>query len=826
MRSLATALSLPVACFIFSAQSQDYHFDASLLGEAAKGVDLSLFSQGLQQPGTYQLDIMLNDELVDSQNITLAVTKDADGRPILSPCLSVAQLSRWGVKTEAFPGLSKNPGDGACARLTAISQANVTADIVNQQLRLSIPQVALRPRFEGIAPENLWDDGITAFMMNYSAGISHTEYQGARNDKSSWVQIQPGFNTGAWRFRSALNRQSGGRWQRSYTYAQLSLKKLKSKLSLGERTTSGDVFDSLPFTGFMLETDSAMVPASERNFAPAVTGVARTRARVEVRQKGYLVKSLTVAPGPFAIQDLPAGSGGGDLLVTVYETDGRKQVFIVPWQTPAIALHQGYLKYSMTAGRYRPARGAMEQAPVGQATVMYGLPHNLTIYGGYQGAAHYGAASLGVGSMLGRWGAVSVDATGAQSQSPNVATRQGVSWRARYSNHLALTNTGFTLASVQYASPGYRSLSETLDTWQKGNRTTAMYHSFQQRSRNTLSLSQPLGPLGSIGINASRTYWRGDRRHEDGYGLGWSTSVRGTSVSVNWQQNIARANGKDSTLTLWLSMPLDSSTNASWNMNSPSRGRQMQEAGLSGRALENQMTWDVRERYSAGSPSNTRSNSSLHLGWNGAYGQAGMDYGYNPAGSRAAVNVSGGILIHQHGITLSQPLSETVALVSAPGVKGLKVNSGSGIRTDWRGYTTTSELSSYQENTVSLSSTDIPDDAEVQQTDVKVVPTTGAVVEAAFRVRTGARVLMTLRYPDGTFVPFGSQVTLKGSVGSAGLVDGNGLAYLTGLAPHGTLSIRTGNNSCLTDYRLPDKKGPSGLYEMNTVCRLVESTGG
>ena len=95
----------------------------------------------------------------------------------------------------------------------------------------------------------------------------------------------------------------------------------------------------------MLGSDELMVPYSQREVAPVVRGI----ARVEVRQGGYVIYSTTVAPGPFALTDLSAGSNG-DLLVTVVETDGAPQVFTVPWTAPAIALREGYLKYNLMAG--------------------------------------------------------------------------------------------------------------------------------------------------------------------------------------------------------------------------------------------------------------------------------------------------------------------------------------------------------------------------------------------------------------------------------------------------------------------------------------------
>lgn len=212
MKFKQPALLLFIAGVVHCANAHAYTFDASMLGDAAKGVDMSLFNQGVQQPGTYRVDVMVNGKRVDTRDVVFKLEKDGQGTPFLAPCLTVSQLSRYGVKTEDYPQLwkaAKTPDE--CADLTAIPQAKAVLDINNQQLQLSIPQVALRPEFKGIAPEDLWDDGIPAFLMNYSARTTQTDYKMdmERRDNSSWVQLQPGINIGAWRVRNATS------WQRS-----------------------------------------------------------------------------------------------------------------------------------------------------------------------------------------------------------------------------------------------------------------------------------------------------------------------------------------------------------------------------------------------------------------------------------------------------------------------------------------------------------------------------------------------------------------------------------------------------------------------------------
>ncbi len=319
------------------AQAAQWEFDAAALDGDVSNKDIALFNQGGQLPGTYRVAILLNGEQVDFRDVTFRLQKDTAGKPVLSPCLSPAQLSRYGIKTEDYPGLAAESED--CAVLSVIPGARDDFSFSGQQLLLSIPQAALRPESTDIAPQEMWDDGVPAFLMNYQASISHTEIRGETHstDGSEYLQLEPGANLGAWRLRNSTiwqrDRAQVGRWQSAYTYVERGLYDMKSRLTLGEMFTPSDVFDSVPFRGVMLGSDENMVPSSMRSFSPVVRGIARTQARVEVRQSGYTVYSATVAPGPFVLDSLPLSGSGGDLQVTVHEADGSDQAFThATWQ--------------------------------------------------------------------------------------------------------------------------------------------------------------------------------------------------------------------------------------------------------------------------------------------------------------------------------------------------------------------------------------------------------------------------------------------------------------------------------------------------------------
>lgn len=836
-RLSVSAILIGLALLSHSVTARTYTFDPSMLGEYGADADVSLFNEGAQLPGNYIVDIVLNGERVDTRDVVFSLRQENDRR-VLYPCLGVSDLSRYGVRTEDFHSLDDGSG---CAVLSALPGTTYDFSFGEQQLRLSVPQVHLRPVSRGIAPQSLWDDGIPAFLMNYSASTSRTELRDSgRHYDSAFVQLNPGLNAGPWRLRSQSNwKKQGldsGRWQTAYTYAERGIRSLRSTLTLGDRSTDDPVFNGIPFRGVMLASDESMVPYTERAFAPVIRGIARTQARVEIRQNAYLLYETTVAPGPFALRDLPlGGSWGGDLQVTVRESDGNVQTFSLPYQTPAVSLKEGYMSYGLMAGQYRPASSQTENSPVGQGVLLYGLPHELTVYSGVQSAKAYFAATLGMGISLGRWGATSVDVTGTRAQLREQDTEKGRAWRARYSKVITETGTTFTVAGYRHATPGFVTLEETLNSYRSSYSDTALTDNniwFNRkagrvRSTTSASLSQTMGYLGNLGINyASTNYWHHGSQ-DNSYGLAYGIGLPG-GISLSLSQSRTRntppgsSSRNESMTSVWLSMPLGRNTHnpvtASYQ-GVTARQRETHSLGLNGTAFERSMTWDIRQAQTRADGTGSASNSYLRLGWNGTYGHTGTSYSYSAQQRTISADINGGMLLHENGMTFGQSIPGTIALVEAPGAAGVKVIGASGVRTDFRGYALQSSVTPYQENVVSLDPLELPDDVDITQTDVRVVPTRGAVVPARFSTRQGARAMMSLTREDGSAVPFGSLVTVAGAEGSAGIAGSRGQVYLTGLPAKGELIVRWGAGQCRATYILPAGQERSGVKHMQATCR-------
>lgn len=809
------------------AEGKVYTFNPALITGSNKETDLMLFSQGSQLPGIYPTDIYLNNTLIDSRPVSYILRPDKYGRQGLVPHLSRSMLSGYGVRMKSFKVTEKEKRSGFFD-LSQIPGAQADFHFDEQSLHLSIPQVYLKPGFKGIAPRTLWDDGIPAFIMNYRTGTSQSVTRGpsGRKYQYSWLQLTPGVNIGAWRLRNVTSwqqtRGTPGRWQAMTTYLERGINGINSRLTLGERYTASEIFDSVPFRGVMLASDDRMVPSSQYMFTPVIRGVARTQARVEVKQNGYTIYNQVVAPGPFALTDFNPTGAGGDFQVTVWEADGVPQVFTVPFQTPAIAIKEGYLRYSLMAGQYRSSDRRVTRAPVMEATAMYGLPFGFTLYGGIQAARHYQSSSLGTGLSIGNWGALSSDVTLSRAQHSGHDPVHGYSWRMRYSKEFVGTNTSLSLVNLQFSQPDYLTLAETLESWRIDGMAPGIRRK-RRKSRTGLSISQGLGKWGYLNAGAYQdTYWNRGLR-ESSLNAGYSVPFRDMTLSLIWSASQrARHHPREQMISLWLSVPLKKwmggNTRASYRFTHSSSGPATQSAGLSGDAFDQRLSWNVDQRYTAGHAVR-RSNSDVSLGWTGTYGHISGNYSCGRYYQQRTVAMDGGIIVHRHGMTFTQTLGDTNALVTAKGASGVKVLGTPGIFTDYRGYTAQHWLNPYRENSLSLDPTTLPAEAEITITDRKIVPTAGAIIPVNFKTNIGAKAIIEIRLPDGSKAPFGSVVQALSAQHPEGIVDNEGKVYLSGLSAKGQLNVKTRSQTYKCFFVLRKNIDSYGLYSAVAKCQ-------
>lgn len=831
---LTLICGLAVIGFSQKTRADDY-FNPALLdvdNPQQEKTDLSIYEKGPgQAPGKYQVAIYINNNKIDTRDVTFTLQKAASGETSLQPCFSLDELKSLGIKTKSFPGLA---GAGKCANLHAIPAASATFRVSNQQLLLSIPQSALGQVPRGYIDPKEFDEGITAGILNYSATASQTQARqpGMQDSSSQYVNLRPGLNIGAWRIRnySTWNRSTTGHEEQQkfssvYTYAQRDIVAMKSDVTLGQSSSPADVFDSVPYTGVQLNSDSDMLPDSERGYAPIIRGTAHSNAQVVVRQNGYVIYQNTVAPGAFEINDLYPTGSSGDLQVTVKETDGSERHFVVPYASVPVLQREKHLKYSATAGRYRSYDKDVEKTPFAQGSAIYGLPYGFTAYGGMQQSSHYHSAALGTGKNFGDLGAFSIDVTRAKALLKKQKASKGQSWRLRYSKDFAGTGTNFSLAGYRYNSKGFYTLEDTMESYTHASDWSAPQ---QRRARTEATIDQTLGEgWGSVTLSlVKETYWTQSQDMTSmsvSYNNSWKGITYSLSYSLNKNTNDSDENGEsvsnDNLFALSVSVPLDRwmhNTWATYNMNNSKDGT-VQNLGVNGTALEeNNLNWNVQEGLDSSGNGNS---TSMNADYKATYGELSGGLSQDKNQRTANVGLQGGVIAHANGITLSQPLGETIALVKAPGTHGTHIANQTGVETDFRGYTVVPFVTAYRHNTIELDTETLPDDADVTHAAQIVTPTRGAVVRATFNTRVGNRVLMTLTH-GGKPLPFGATVTTEDK-DSEFIVGVDAQTYLSGLPRRGKLDVSWGQDAsehCVANYVLTDEKNKTNIINAAAQC--------
>ena len=792
--------------------------------------DLSIFEDGaVQPPGTYRVDIYLNGMEVDSRDVKFVLATDASGKQSLQPCLSGELLQNMGVRLGMFRSLKASD---ECADFTgAIAKSSADFRFNQQRLDLSIPQAALSSQARGYVSPDKWDSGIPALLMNYSFSGANTD---ARNSDGSdsdtyYLNLRSGANLGAWRLRnySTWNRDSKGNehWDSINTYLQRDIQILRAQLTLGDSNSPTDIFDTVPFRGVQLASDDDMLPDSMKGYSPVVRGIAQSNAQVTIRQNGYVIYQSYVPAGAFAISDLYPTAGSGDLNVTIKEADGTERTMVVPFASVPVLQREGHLKYSITSGQYRSYNDEVEKTMFTQGTAIYGLPHGITIYGGAQAASKYQSLAMGFGKNLGIIGALSADITQAWAKQEHMAKDSGQSYRLRYGKSFVETGTNFSLASYRYSTSGFYTLQEALDSYAGGNN----YSSDHKKSRAELTLSQNLWKEGgALSLNlVKEEYWNNNRSTESA-GVGYNNSWKGIAYGINYTYN---RNGLDSRnkrtyytdqiVAVNVSVSLDQwlpGSYATYNLNSSENGNTSQNIGLSGTALpDNNLNYSISQGYTS---QGEGANGYASADYKGGYGEVNVGYGYDRSQQRMDYDLQGGILLHENGVTFSQPLSETVALVKAPGADDVSITSNTGVKTDWRGDAVVPYVTAYRRNQISLDTATLPDDVDMTLTSASVIPTRGAVVRADFNPNVGQRALMTLIRANGEAVPFGATVSREDDKKNGGSIVGDGgQVYLSGMSDSGTLKVTWGSRAdqtCRVSYSLSTTPG---IQLINGDCR-------
>lgn len=845
-QAACTLLAMRSAC------ADSYFNPAFLSADTAAVADLSRFEQGKQQPGIYQVDISINNQFFATKNMKFvaAGNKDAtDKAGGLAPCLDQDWLNTLGVNTAAVAGLDKFSPTQCLPVQKLIPATQIDYNFATQKLRLSIPQAWLNHSARGYISPIQWNNGVSALLLNYSLSADK-----GTTGQSNFLSMESGLNFGAWRLRNnsswtydSYQDYSSNKWSSIDTYLERAVIALKSELVVGESNTGNDIFDSVGFSGVRLYSDDAMYPDSLQGFAPTVRGIANGRSKVVIRQNGYVIYQTYVSAGPFTINDLSPTSSSGDLSVSVQGTNGTAQTFVVPYSTLPLLQRSGRIKYDLVAGHFRSGSDSQDDPLFAQGSVIVGLGQGITVYGGSQLASRYQAFTGGIGKNMGDFGALSLDLTQANSTLSDGQRYRGQAAHIIYAKSHIQSGTTLQFAGYRYSHQGFYTLADVaykntegyeygMEDDSDGNETytATSYHNlgYARKQRLQININQSLGRLGSMYASISeQSYW-GISEQNKTYQLGYSNSWHSINYTLSWSSTESVGiSATDHVAAVNISIPMSALLGHAYsgsasaadrmyitsNASSNSDGTDSWQSGVSGTLLrDSNLSYSLMQGHSSTNGESGNANAQLQ----GAYGTAALGYSYAQGTHDYTLQLSGGVVAHRNGITLSQPLGETNILVKAPGAAGVSVENKTGVATDYRGYTVIPYADVYRLNRVALDTDTMNSQTDITDNVKNVVPTRGALVLSSFDTHIGVRALFTLTNNHRP-IPFGASVQEIGS-NATSIVGDDGLTYLSGMPQSGLLQVKWGamaNEQCKAAYRIVDIAKPLPIYNLAENCR-------
>ena len=806
--------------------SGNYEFnDAFVNRSGAQVVDLQRFSNGTGVlPGTYKILVTLNTERLTTAEVEFR----AGDNNVVDACIPAKVFELVSFKKEQikFTQWDALIDSKKCTRIQdIIPEATQIFDSEAQQLDLSVPQVYINKVPRGSVPPSMWDSGIPALMLGYNMN-GYQSKNSNYESKSFYTSVYSGLNIGAWYLRHTGSyswmQDQGGHYTVLNTYIQRDIPVILGRMVAGQLNTSGQLFDTLPISGAQVASDERMLPQSLRGYAPEIRGVAKTNAKVTVKQSGQTIYETTVSPGAFVINDLYPTGYGGNLDVTIEEADGSQQNFSIPYSSVSQLLRPGSIHYNFSAGKLRS--DSVSDNPVfTEATWQQGFTNVLTGYAGVQANQDYQAVKIG--TALGfSIGALAFDVTQSRARLPGRDDMTGQSYQISYSKLISETNSDITLAAYRFSSSGYMdylTAMETLDNIHHGEGDDEIR---REKNRLTLHISQGLMQGGGqfYASASMENYWN-EGSLDQQYQIGYSNSYKWLSYSLSitrsqdeWGESQTRY-FLNFTMPLWENRDLGASVpQLGMSYNQDSDGNATEQALISGSLGEhNQYSYSVSGSHdaNAGTTGNVGGTYKSSVASLTASYSKGRDY------SSSSMGASGTLLAHSGGVTISPYTGNTFALVEAKGAEGAVIPSYTGVTIDRFGYALFPATSPYQLNDIVIDPKGTSDDIELDNTLQKIVPRYGAVVKVKFDTRLGSPVLIHADHAGKT-LPFGADVFDDNGV-SVGTVSQGSMIYARVPNNTGSLYVKWGNDEydqCSVHYNL----APERENEKKTSLKIYE----
>lgn len=765
-------------------------FDPELLRQRGVSAELAAYFQDAPRftPGRHKVSLQVNGKRVGQ--VYAAFLEEGE------LCLDTALFEAAGM--QAPPAGSEHSPSGCIDLAGLYPQSELQVNPQTATVSLVVPTQALLPA-GGDAGLALYDTGGVAGLVNYDLSLLDSRAAGATHQ--AWTaRTELGANMGDWIVRS---RQLGSHNSQTRqfvaldAYAQRTLATHAAVLQAGQIHLVNPVLSGVSVQGVQVFSEKALSHLRQRR---EIQGIARTQARVEVRQRNRLVYAGVVPPGPFSFERPEQADAFADLEMTVHEADGEQRHVTLPATPLSDGLSDGF---QLGLGQLRDSERSSGPWALG-AGWSGGLFKGVTVASGLLASEQYQASGFALGMQP--WPDTQAQWTLRHSRAADGGT--GLQGQFAITQRVG----DGVRVNVAYGVQGraYRDIHETVEGASESGR---------QRDRVSVgfSLSGTRAGVFSTGISQSRV--RNGQPVGRGY-LNWAGGVGQLSLSagVDWQLKGAGQEGR----LAYLSMSL------------PLGGNRRLHASSRGARGDYRSSVVLRERvnerfsYRVGGNHDSRHQAvqsavgaSLTTGFN----QVQVDYSSRGEGARVfSSNLRGGALAHEQGVTFSPyPLQDTFAVITVGGLPGVQLDTPGGpVQTDGKGRAVAAQVRPYADSRVQVRTQSLPRNVEIANSLGIIRAGRGAVAQLDFKVEQTRRALLQALRSDGQALREGATV-----VNAAGrfvtTVQSGGLIFLHDYQADERYHVASADEAgCALEFELSERPDPDHYYESaSALCHVT-----
>jgi outer membrane usher protein len=465
---------------------------------------------------------------------------------------------------------------------------------------------------------------------------------------------------------------------------------------------SGDLGSGGTFGGISISKNYSIDPYFIRYPGLSLKGIINTPSDVELYVNGNLMKKEHLSPGEFEFSGMPYTTGIGDAVVVIKDAFGRETSINYPYYLSTRVLKKGLHEYAYNIGFRREELGE-ENFEYGNLNFLgyhrYGLSDSFT--GGIR--TEFGKDIFNIGTtasfILGRIGEFGVSAAGSRDQG-----------QAGYSGILSYFYSGRNFSSrlfIRTLSEDYANLS--LSASEDKARFSGLY-----------GLGFNLRGLGSLSFNYTKSNFYSGTDVER-FAVFYNKNIF-RNVSFNITASRTQAEEVTHDIFAGLNFILGNKHSASLYYSKQGDKTYETVAFRKNPPLGTGFGYDFRAERRENNEGDKEIGGRAFVEYRGPIGIYSADCTRVYETNNYRLNLAGGATWLNGSLYLNRPVYDSFALVKVSDLEGVKVkysNQEIGV-TNKNGEIVVPDLTSYNENKISIDVEDLPVNYEVKEIDKNV----------------------------------------------------------------------------------------------------------